>query len=110
MTKTTRVTNTVASREVRWAKHLADWQHCGQSQRAFCAERGLALSSFRWWRKRLGGAKAPESAAAFLPIALQAQQPGAAAVIEVELRSRTRLRLEGEAALRALDRLVARIR
>jgi len=110
MAKTTKVVAPAAARRARWAKHVADWQRSGQSQREFCAERRLALSSFRWWRARLRRAGAPKAATGFLPFALGAEQAATGAVIEVELRSRTRLRLEGEAALRALDRLVARIR
>ena len=109
MGKTTKGANAGALRRERWAKHVADWQGSGQSQRVFCAERRLALSSFQWWRARLRRADAPQPAA-FLPIALGAEQATVGAVIEVELRSRTRVRLEGEAALRALDRVVARIR
>ena len=80
----------------------------GSSQREFCVKRGLALSTFQWWRAKLRRAEA-RPAAAFLPLTLQST-PAAAALIEVELRSKTRLRLEGEAALQALDAVVARIR
>ena len=110
MAKTTKTVNTGALRRERWVKHVADWQRSGQSQREFCAARRLALSSFQWWRRRLRDGGAAEPATGFLPIALGAEQATVGAVIEVELRSRTRVRLEGEAALRALDRVVARIR
>lgn len=92
-----------------WTKHIGEWGRSGQTQRAFCAKRGLALSTFQWWRGKLRRAERREPAAPFLPLALNAS-PGAVPVIEVELRSKTRLRLEGEAALRALDSVVARIR
>jgi hypothetical protein len=108
MAKTTKAADTAAGRRERWAKHVADWQRSGRSQRAFCAERRLALLSFQWWRARLRRADAPGPG--FLPIALGGGEAAVGAVIEVELRSRTRLRLEGEAALRAVDRVVARIR
>lgn len=92
-----------------WTKHIGEWQRSGQTQRAFCARRGLPLSTFQWWRGKLRRIEQQDSKAAFLPLALNAT-PGNGAVIEVELRSKTRLRLEGEAALRALDSVVARIR
>jgi len=41
----------------------------------------------------------------FLPIAVHAPS-----VVEVELRSRTRIRFEGEAALQAVARLTARVK
>ena len=98
------------TKRTNWKKHIADWERSGQSQRAFCAKRDLALSTFQWWRGKLRRSEGrPLTAAQFLPLALNAA-PNAAAVIEVELRSKTRVRLEGEAALRALDSVVARIR
>ena len=110
MTNGTKAMSAAAARRSRWTKHLGDWARSGQTQQAFCAERSLALSSFRWWRARLRRSEGAKASVPFLPIALGADQSASAPVIEIELRSRTRLRLEGEAALRAVDRLVARIR
>ena len=93
-----------------WKKHIGNWERSGQSQRVFCAKRGLAVSTFQWWRAKLQSAEPVVSAAPFLPLALNAAMPGAGAALEVELRSKTRLRLEGEAALRALDSVVVRNR
>jgi hypothetical protein len=92
-----------------WEKRIDAWEHSGQSQRVFCAKRGLALSTFQWWRAKLRQGKVASSSAPFLPLAL-ATAPSGGASIEVELRSKTRLRLEGEAALRSLDSLLAKIR
>ena len=77
----------------------------GQSQRVFCSERNLALATFQWWRAKLRHAEGRESATAFLPLALNTAVPVVGAAIEADLRSKTRLRLEGEAALRALEAL-----
>lgn len=96
------------TKQAYWRKRVGQWERSGQSQREFCAKRGLALSTFQWWRGKLQRAEAPGTAAPFVPLTLSAPVPAAA--IEVELRSKTRLRLEGEAALRALETLVARIR
>ena len=93
-----------------WIKRVAEWRGTRQTQKAFCARQGLALSTFQWWRAKLGRGSQPKAAVSFVPVSLQAESGGRDCAIEVELRSRTRLRLEGEAALRALDRLVARIR
>ena len=93
-----------------WKKHVSEWERSGQTQRTFCAKRDLAVSTFQWWRAKLRRAEPAVSGAPFLPLTLNAAMPGAGAAIEVELRSKTRLRLEGEAALRAVDRLVALIR
>jgi hypothetical protein len=91
-----------------WKRRVEAWERSGLSQRQFCAKRGLALSTFQWWRAKLRRAEVPATAAPFVPLTLGAPAPVAA--IEVELRSKTRLRLEGEAALRALETVLARIR
>jgi hypothetical protein len=41
---------------------VAEWRASGEATAEFCAERGLVLSTFRWWRWRLsedGGAEPP---------------------------------------------------
>ncbi len=96
----------VATKRAYWGQRIVEWERSGQSQKAFCAERDLVLSTFQWWcaqRKRRKAAAKP--ATPFLPIALHA-----ASVVEVELRSRTRIRFEGEAALQAVAQLTARVK
>jgi hypothetical protein len=88
-----------------WGRRITEWEHSGQTQKAFCAQRGLALSTFQWWRVRGKRHEAIKSATPFLPMAM-----GAMSAVEVELRSRTRMRFEGEAALRAVAQLVARVK
>ena len=96
------------SKSAYWGGRITEWKHSGQSQKAFCAQRDLALSTFQWWRARGKRREVKKSAPAFLPIALGAM--GTLNVVEVELRSRTRIRFEGEAALRAVAQLVARVK
>ena len=100
------------TKQADWKKRISRWERSGQSQRAFCTNRSLALSTFQWWRRKLRGSEDRQSAPAFLSLDLNTPAGTGAglAVIEVELRSRTRVRLEGEAALRAVDAVVARIR
>jgi hypothetical protein len=95
----------VATKRAYWGQRIIEWEQSGQSQKAFCIERGLVLSTYQWWcaqRKRRAAAK---PATPFLPIAMHA-----ASVVEVELRSRTRIRFEGEAALQAVAQLTARVK
>jgi hypothetical protein len=94
----------VADKRGQWEKRIAEWQRSGQSQKAFCVQRGLALSTFQWWRRQAKRYAPAQTTPAFLPIAM-----GVSAV-EIELRSRTRMRFEGEAALRAVEHLVARVK
>ncbi len=96
-----------ARKSATWAKHVEGWEHSGQTQRAYCTEHGVPLSSFQWWRRRLRRPVAKKALAAFLPLPVAGADT---AVVEIELRSKTRLRLEGEAALRAVAGLVGRIR
>ena len=95
----------LATKRAYWGQRIAEWEHSGQSQKAFCAERSLVLSTFQWWCAQRKRRRAAKPAAAFLPIALHA-----ASVVEVELRSRTRIRFEGEVALQAVAQLTARVK
>jgi len=95
----------VTTKRAYWGQRIKEWERSGQSQKAFCVERGLVLSTFQWWcaqRKRRVAAK---PVTPFLPIAMHA-----VSVVEVELRSRTRIRFEGEAALQAVAQLTARVK
>ena len=97
-----------ATKRADWDRRITEWEHSGQSQRAFCTQRGLALSTFQWWRAREKRREAKKSAPAFLPITMGAM--GTPSVVKVVLRSRTRMRFEGEAALQAVAQLVARVK
>lgn len=100
-----------AAKRAYWKQRMAEWARSGQSQRVFCSEQRLVLSTFQWWRAKLRAAESQDSAARFLPLALEAARPGGGgAAIEIELRSRTRMRFEGEAALQAVSQLVARVK
>jgi hypothetical protein len=37
-----------------WGKIIAAWRESGQTQRAYCAERGLSYSNFCYWRRVSG--------------------------------------------------------
>ncbi len=97
-----------AAKRAYWGKRITEWERSGQTQKAFCAQRGLALSTFQWWRVRGKRREAMKPAAPFLPITMGAMS--AMSAVEVELRSRTRMRFEGEAALQAVAQLVARVK
>ena len=100
------------AKQKRWAKRIARWERSGQAQKAYCAKRGWALSTFQWWRARMKQAPASNAASvSFLPLTLAtAPKEPAAAAVEVELSSKTRIRFEGALAERATERLLARIR
>ncbi len=99
------------AKRARWAKRITQWKQSDQTQKAFCARRGWALSTFQWWRARTKQGQASNApAVSFLPLTVAAAKDVAPAAVEVELASKTRIRFEGAAAERATDRLLARIR
>lgn len=95
-----------ADRNSVWQERIAQWERSGRTQRAYCKERRLALSTFQWWRARLRQT-AQAAAQPFVPIALGATETQA---VEVTLRSNTRVRVEGAAVTRLVDALIARLR
>ena len=97
--------SSLAVKRAYWGERIVEWKRSGQSQKAFCVEHGLVLSTFQWWCTRAKRREAAKAAKPFLPIALHAPS-----VVEVELRSHTRIRFEGEAALQAVAQLTARVK
>jgi hypothetical protein len=96
--------DSAAAKRTYWGERIAEWERSGQTQKAFCAERNLVFATFKWWLGQ-GKRAAAMTATPFLPIAMHA-----GSVVEVELRSRTRIRFEGEAALQAVALLTARVK
>ena len=91
-----------------WTRRVEQWKRSGKTQREFCAAQSIALSTFQWWRARLSRSGAGSGQALFMPLPIAAAPSVPASVIEVELRSGTRVRFEGEAARAAVDRLIAK--
>jgi hypothetical protein len=48
-----RRTETAPDKAEYWHAHVDAWQRSGGSQRDYCDKRGLALSTFSLWRRRL---------------------------------------------------------
>lgn len=91
-----------------WGRRVAAWERSGQSQRAWCKAEGVSLSTFQWWRQRLAQEVPSERVPSFMPLRLEPE--AATASIEVRLRSGTQIRIEGEAALRAVEPLLRGLR
>lgn len=47
------IQSTVSERSARWRGLLARQSSSGLSVAAFCRREGVALSTFRWWRRKL---------------------------------------------------------
>jgi hypothetical protein len=97
--------DSAAAKRTYWGARIAEWERSGQTQKMFCAQRGLVLSTFKWWHAQGKRRKGAKPVTPFLPITVHA-----VSVVEVELRSRTRIRFEGEAALQAVAQLTARVK
>lgn len=55
-----------------WQEHFTRWKQSGLSQRAYCAQQGLNLSTFHYWRKRVA---APVAGSKLIPLASLASRP-----------------------------------
>jgi hypothetical protein len=44
---------TSSEKPAYWQQHFNDWKQSGLSQREYCRQHQLAVSSFGYWRKRL---------------------------------------------------------
>ena len=53
MTKNDRKARTRDERRAFWREHIEAWKLGNQSQKTYCAERGLSHSMFHRWRARL---------------------------------------------------------
>jgi transposase-like protein len=97
-------------------RNAAQWARIIEAQRRsdltvveFCRRRGIAKATFWYWRKRLvrTGGRAPlaKPLPGFLAVPIVAPAPEC---IEVDLGT-MRVRLEGAAAARVVDAIVARV-
>ena len=98
-----------------WQERVEERARLGESVRAYCAARGLAMNTFRRWVCRLRKDSKPAARTQMnktfieVPIAKAAQASGAGCAIEVRLGRGVRVKLEGEAALRALGLVLGRL-
>lgn len=87
-----------------WQAHIRQWEQSGLSQRRYCEERELSLSTFQWWRsrlkKRVNGASA---SIVRLPLAVSAAVQPSELVVEV---GRYRVTIRGAADRDQLGRVL----
>ncbi len=86
-----------------WRKQIRSWERSGLTQTAFCADRGLSVSAFGWWKselKRRGvltheGVRKASGSEVFIPVHIESDSPqaGTADVMEVALPSGPILRI-----------------
>jgi len=56
-----------------WQKHIEEWQQSGLSQQKYCGEKGIALATFGYWRRKLK-TEQPEKPR-FYPLIVAAEEP-----------------------------------
>jgi hypothetical protein len=93
----------------QWAKIIAAQRRSALTVVEFCRRQGIAKATFWYWRKRLVGAAKPAAVAQPVPrfLALPLAAP---AVEQIEIDCGTlRVRLDGVAAARVVDAIIARV-
>lgn len=98
-------TTSARAREMR--RVLALWQRSGLRLREFGEQRGIPLSTLRWWRRvfRAAGAAAP--AVAFTEVPAPVNVPRTPAVLEVVLASGHLIRVPAGADRATLEQVLA---
>ncbi|HEV7775842.1 MAG TPA: IS66 family insertion sequence element accessory protein TnpB [Luteibacter sp.] len=76
-----------------WRRHLAAWRDSGLSQAAYCRQMDVSLSSFGYWRGKLGEVAEPRPPA-LLPLVVS-PVPASMDRIEVALPNGLQVRLPG---------------
>ena len=79
--------NGKGTREQFWREHIAASTSGVQSAAAYCREKGLCLSTYRWWKSELKRrAGKPSVAGLFAELRVEAAAPSSPPELEVALR------------------------
>ena len=58
------------SKEPFWRQHIEGYEHSSLSQNQYCSKNGLALSTFSYWRRKIG-TKTKATPPRFYPLTVQ---------------------------------------
>jgi transposase len=74
------------SKHQLWAQRIVDWQASGLSQRAFCQQQGLAISTFQNWLRKIRQASnsSMKTSSAFLPMVVKKPVQKTAELISIQ--------------------------
>jgi len=75
------------SKHQYWQSHILSWQQSGLSQRSYCVSNRLALSTFSYWKRKIG--KNQNQQTRFYPLTIQPDN----IPVKEDLRSGLRLLL-----------------
>jgi hypothetical protein len=95
----------------QWAALVKEYETSAQSQRGFCAERGIGQSSLRYWRRRLQGDR-PDgggiSGTQLVPVRVCADKPShAGSGLIVVVGNGVRIEINPEFDSATLERVLA---
>lgn len=108
------------SRE-EWQQIVNEFEASGQTQRAFCAQRGISAYSLRRWRQQCDETPAaarpgaaPETAARLLPVRLRQASAGSpvapTAPLTLVFTNGLRLEIQADTDARYLGQVIAAVR
>lgn len=99
--------NRKKSRSDYWRGVLEKWSACGLSQRRFCEERGISLSTFCYWRRRLRERSESGATSTFIPVEIKRPRRGIGfSYYEIRLESGARIRVPFDFESDSLLRLI----
>ncbi len=81
------------SKQAFWKRHVRAFEGGGQTRGAYCAQRGLAVRSLDYWRRKLSSdSNSAEVVPAFVPLKVSsAPAPTEALILECASGSRLKL-------------------
>lgn len=97
----------------QWSTLVGEYEASGQSQRRFCAERGIGQSTFRYWRRRLAepGASSRRIEPRLVPVRVFDDGPSpAGSGLTLVVRDGLRIELAPAFDNTTLQRLLAALR
>lgn len=74
------------SKHELWGQRIADWQASGLSQRAFCQQQSLAISTFQNWLRKIRQASnwSMKTSSAFLSVVVNKPMPKTDELISIQ--------------------------
>jgi hypothetical protein len=99
--------STSSARAQEMRRVLALWQRSGLRLREFSEQRGIALSTLRWWRRVFRAAGAATPTVEFTEVPTPVSVPRSPAVLEIVLASGHLIRVPAGADRATLQQVLA---
>lgn len=76
------------NKEEFWLAHVEAWKASAMSQKRYCGQHRLAVSTFQWWHKRLKARRTDSSLGALVAVPVEIARssmfPGSGAVVRIQ--------------------------